>query len=153
MGTRTSLLLGLAVAALSASGCIVPANSPWLQYTSPEPIYVAEPPPPVRVEVRSPPTTADGVWIEGHWEWRDGRYLWVEGRWERSRHGYAWVAPRYERRGASWVYVRGHWRPAAGSGPVAAESRPVQRAIPAPPAQPAPPAVPAPAPESAPQKR
>lgn len=142
MGGPRVLLRCVPVAALLlAGGCIVPASSPWLAYVSPEPIVVDEPPPPTRVEVRSPAPTADGVWIQGHWEWREGRYLWVEGRWERSRHGYAWVAPRYVRRGAGWAYVRGHWRPATGS--LATQSqRPVQRAIPAPPAQRAVPAPP-----------
>lgn len=143
MGSREFLLCWVATA-MAASGCIIPANSPWVAYVSPEPIEVSAPPPPARVEVREPAPTADGVWIEGHWEWRDGRYLWVEGRWERSRHGYAWVAPRYERRGAGWMYVRGHWRPAGG---VAVQPRhPVQRAIPAPPAVPAPTPVVAPEP-------
>jgi len=142
-GSRTLLCCAPIAVVLIASGCVVRASSPWLAYVSPEPIVVAEPPPPARVEERSPAPTADGVWIEGHWEWRDGRYLWVEGRWERSRHGYLWVAPRYVRRGGGWAYVRGHWRPAAGAVAVQQQQRPVQRAIPAPPAQPAVPAPPA----------
>jgi YXWGXW repeat-containing protein len=128
MGTRSALLL----CALPVAGCIVHASSPWVAYTAPEPVIVAEPPPPARVEVPTPQPTADGVWIEGHWEWRAGRYLWVEGRWERTRHGYAWVAPRYEHSGNDWTYVRGHWRPATQ---MAAPRGPVQHAIPAPPAR------------------
>jgi hypothetical protein len=127
-------VLAVLVVLATGGGCVVRANTPWLAYVSPEPVVVAEPPPPARLEVRSPAPTTDGVWIEGHWEWRDGRYLWVEGRWERSRHGYAWVAPRYVRHGARWTYVRGHWRPAGAA--VASDQPSVQRAIPAPPAQP-----------------
>lgn len=132
MVIRSALLL----CAVSLAGCIVPANSPWVAYTAPEPVIVGEAPPPARVEVPTPQPTVDGVWLEGHWEWRAGRYLWVEGRWERTRHGYAWVAPRYVRNGNGWLYVRGHWRPATGT---AGPHSTVQRAIPAPPARTAPP--------------
>ena len=135
MGRRPLLLCAL----LPLGGCIVPANSPWLAYTAPEPIVVGEPPPPARVEVPAPQPSVDGVWIEGHWEWRGDRYLWVEGRWERPRHGYAWVAPRYERNRTGWIYVRGHWRPATA---IAGRQGHVQRAIPAPPARAAQPATP-----------
>ena len=125
---RTLSWWAVVVVAPLASGCIVRTTEPWVEYTAPEPIVVAEPPPPARAEVPAPQPMSDGVWLEGHWEWRSGRYLWVEGRWERSRHGYAWVAPRYEQSANGWVYVRGHWRPATGA---VAPRGTVRRAVPA----------------------
>ncbi|MBI2895489.1 MAG: hypothetical protein HYY06_18175 [Deltaproteobacteria bacterium] len=117
----------------AATGCTISTHGGWVEYSAPQPVVVAEPPPPVRVEVQEPPAYGDGVWIAGHWEWRVDRYVWVVGRWERARHGYSWIAPRYEHQGHGWVYVRGHWRPAGAAGrPPPPPARSVAPARPAP---------------------
>jgi len=129
IGGATATLWRLeAIAVVATAACVVHADAPWVEYTAPAPIEVAAPPPPSRVEVRGPAPMGDGIWIAGHWEWRDGRYLWIDGRWERDRAGYVWVEPRYARQGVGWVYVRGHWRPAsrwgAAPGPPDPRERP-----------------------------
>src|SRR4029078_12180199 len=45
-----------------------------------------EAPPAVRIERHG--ERRGCVWINGGWDWRDGRYVWVGGRYEPERRGY-----------------------------------------------------------------
>jgi len=50
------------------------------------------------------------VWIPGHNEWQDGRYVWIGGY-----YGYPpsprshWVGPRYPHNRNGYYYRPGHW--------------------------------------------
>jgi len=48
------------------------------------------------------------VWIAGHNEWDDGRWVWVGGYWTYPpRHGGHWVPGHYSERTGQWR--PGHW--------------------------------------------
>ncbi len=49
------------------------------------------------------------VWVQGHWEWRNGTYAWAPGHWERARSGYSYRQGRWDRRGNRWVWEPGRW--------------------------------------------
>ena len=57
------------------------------------------------------------VWVNGNWDWRDGRYVWVGGRYEPERRGHRWREPRWEVRDGAYIRVDGGW---VAVGPVAA---------------------------------
>ena len=64
-------------------------------------------PPARRVERWAP--RRGHVWVNGHWDWRNGDYVWVGGRYERERRGYRWREPRWEMRNGAYVSVAGGW--------------------------------------------
>jgi len=72
-------------------------------------VYVDTEPPPPQAEVRPASPAPNAVWIDGHWNWRGGRYVWVPGHWDRNPKG-SWVAGHWDKRGRRWVWVPGHWR-------------------------------------------
>ena len=64
-------------------------------------------PPAQRTETPGPRPGINSVWVDGHWEFREGHYLWSPGRWVRARPDHRWV-PGY------WVYQAQKWRFFAG---------------------------------------
>lgn len=75
-------------------------------------VYVHKGPPPLKVEVKSPPPHPRAVWIPGHWGWNKHsyRYVWVPGHWEIKPKGKVWVSGYWKQTPRGWVWVRGHWR-------------------------------------------
>ena len=71
-------------------------------------IWVTDPPPPLRVEVRPSPPTEFAIWIDGYWAWGGNDYYWVPGHWERSPRG-VWVPGRWEQGDRGYYWVKGHW--------------------------------------------
>jgi hypothetical protein len=66
-------------------------------------VRVGGPPPPPRADYRWAAPYRGAVWIPGHQEWIDGRWVWVGGY-----YGYP------PRRGGYWVpghYRHGYWYP------------------------------------------
>lgn len=50
------------------------------------------------------------VWIPGHNEWQNRRYVWVGGYYSYPpRSGQRWEEPRYTRRNDSYYYRPGRW--------------------------------------------
>jgi hypothetical protein len=81
------------------------------QASTPAPVYVSEPPPPVMHEVIVARPSRHHVWIAGHWYWQGGRYVWAAGRWEiPPRPHSSYVAAHWEYRGHGYVLIEGHWR-------------------------------------------
>ncbi len=72
-------------------------------------IFVRVAPPALRVEV-APEPRPGYLWVEGHWDWRNGRHEWVGGTWVRERHGYIYNPARWEERDGRWHLDRGGWR-------------------------------------------
>jgi hypothetical protein len=80
-----------------------------------------EPARPARVVKKAPPRprrvkqprrpSHDAVWIEGHWQWKGGRYVWTNGRWDRARRDQIWTQPTWERVKGGWIFVEGRWEP------------------------------------------
>lgn len=50
------------------------------------------------------------VWIDGEWEWNNGRYAYIGGHWERSRPGRVWVRGSWQSGARGYIWHRGHWR-------------------------------------------
>jgi hypothetical protein len=81
-----------------------------VRLTVPE-VRVRVAPPPPRVEHQPPRTSADHVWINGHWARRGNRTVWIPGAWVRPpRPGMVWERERWNKRGRSWFFAEGHWR-------------------------------------------
>lgn len=70
-------------------------------------IQVGTPPPPPRADYhRWPPPYRSAVWIPGHNEWINGRWVWVGGYYGYPpRPGAHWVPGRYKH----GYYYPGHW--------------------------------------------
>ena len=49
------------------------------------------------------------VWENGHYQYRNGRYIWVAGHWERARPGYVHVQPRWTEHNGRWRYEARRW--------------------------------------------
>ena len=70
-----------AFAGAAAALCVAAA----LPTTVSAQVYVQiAPPAPVAEVMPAPPRGM--VWVQGHHEWRHGRYLWVPGTWVHARH-------------------------------------------------------------------
>lgn len=73
-------------------------------------VVIAQAPPAPQQQVISARPSADHVWVEGWWEWRDGRHVWRPGEWViPPRRGAVWNPPRWERRSDGYVFVEGYW--------------------------------------------
>ncbi|HTE50569.1 MAG TPA: hypothetical protein VK698_06860 [Kofleriaceae bacterium] len=118
-------LIGLAGAALLASGCVVRAYSTPATATvytegsvhtsgavavdSSETYTVNNyPPEPLYEEVSVSPGYGY-VWIDGYWNWNGYDWAWSSGRWVRERQGYVYVAPYYDHLSGGYVYRGGYW--------------------------------------------
>lgn len=70
--------------------------------------------PPQRQDVpmaRPERPSAQHVWVEGYWTWRNERYEWMAGHWALPPSPSArWVAPRWEREGNGYRFYEGYWR-------------------------------------------
>ncbi len=72
-------------------------------------VSVGTPPPPPPAVVYRPwaPPYAGAVWIGGHNEWINGRWVWVGGYYSYPPRPHAvWVQPRYHH----GRYYNGYWR-------------------------------------------
>ncbi|MFI5168005.1 MAG: hypothetical protein ACHQQS_15460 [Thermoanaerobaculales bacterium] len=86
----------------------------WARIVPPagyEQVIVNAPPPPLRVDVMTPPPSADHFWIAGHWRWENRRYEWEAGRWELHHPGSVWVPAHWVRVNGVWRFAGGHWQP------------------------------------------
>ena len=100
---RTNWKSGLLIAALTAATAAVPAVGQIG-------VVIGRTPPPMRYERRGPMPGPGYVWVDGFWNWRDGRYIWVPGHWDRPPYaGAYWSHPHYDRYDDGWHYHEGHW--------------------------------------------
>jgi hypothetical protein len=79
---------------------------------SPETLVTLESPPPLRAEIiRTPPPTANHVWVAGYWTRHEERWTWVHGRWcERPRPNAVWVGGHWEKDSQGYAYTPGYWK-------------------------------------------
>ena len=72
--------------------------------------YVAQQPPPPRVETVVVTPGPGYVWIGGEWIWRGG-WVWVGGHWAYPPYpGAIWVHSTWNRGARGWHHSPGHWR-------------------------------------------
>ncbi len=64
------------------------------------------PPPPPMERVRA---RHGWVWVEGGFEWRNGRYRKLPGHWERERPDRHWHGGRWDWRGDHYEWIAGSW--------------------------------------------
>jgi hypothetical protein len=87
-------------------------------------VFIAMPPPPLRVEVVTVRPSPFHIWIAGYWHCDGRHYAWVAGHWVRPAHeGAVWVAPRYEHRSNGTVFIAGFWRHGHGHAEIVVPSR------------------------------
>lgn len=68
------------------------------------------PPPVLRYEERPPMPGPGYAWVDGHWGWRDGRYVWVPGEWRRPPFaGAFWSDGYWTHYPDGWHWQEGHW--------------------------------------------
>ena len=72
-------------------------------------VYVPEPPPAPRDEVKSPRPGPKAVWIDGHWKRSGGQWVWVTGHWVKKPKG-EWVPGHWKQTPRGHKWVKGHWR-------------------------------------------
>lgn len=73
-------------------------------------IYVIKSPPVKKVTVvKTPVPYSNAVWVNGHWSWREGKYIWINGYWTNPRRGHVWMQGFWVKKPRGWVWVEGHW--------------------------------------------
>jgi len=119
-GLRLAVLMGSALAGLSACASTPPPRETQVIVQTPQPaqqvVVAPGPPPPPHSELVPPPPPGAGavVWQPGHWlftgapgrdwSWQPGQYVpppmgqttWVPGRWLQQPTG-------------GWTWLEGHW--------------------------------------------
>ena len=72
-------------------------------------LYVPEPPPTPKEEIKPPRPGPKAAWVDGHWKWSHGQYVWVPGHWVKSPKG-VWVKGHWKKTPRGYKWVKGHWR-------------------------------------------
>jgi hypothetical protein len=72
-------------------------------------VYIPEPPPAPKKDVKSPRPHPKAVWVDGHWKWAGNHYQWVPGHWVKNPKGH-WVAGHWKKTPRGWKWAKGHWR-------------------------------------------
>ena len=72
-------------------------------------VDLPSPPTPVENGPSTPPPSDGAVWIPGHWEYREGRYVWQAGYWAYPNGVMMWHPPQYLYTGSGYLYVPGYW--------------------------------------------
>jgi len=91
------IALFIALSGLATEGCAARA------------VYVKNPPPAARHEVRPARPFANAMWIGGHWEWRGNKYVWKSGHWVKPVKGKRWVSGHWKNTPRGYVWVKGRW--------------------------------------------
>lgn len=72
-------------------------------------VYVPNPPPGPKNEVKTPRPGPKAVWIDGHWNWSGSQWVWVSGYWVKNPKGH-WVAGHWQKTPHGWKWSKGHWK-------------------------------------------
>jgi hypothetical protein len=80
-----------------------------------QPVYAAEPPPPLP-EYNQPPCPGDDyIWTPGYWGWENSGYYWVPGVWVTAPYIDAlWTPPYWGFVNGRYLWHRGYWGPHIG---------------------------------------
>jgi hypothetical protein len=71
--------------------------------------YLPPPPEPVDLGPSVPAPSAQHVYVQGCWVYRDGRYVWRPGFWHLTRREWVWVPAHYVWTPSGYVFVDGYW--------------------------------------------
>ena len=72
-------------------------------------VDLPEPPKTVENGPNTPPNRADGMWIPGNWEFRNGQYVWRPGYWAYPNGDMVWQPGQYLANGSGYSYAPGYW--------------------------------------------
>jgi hypothetical protein len=104
-------LVSLGLFALGCKERVVVYEQPAHEVVVGDVVYVQEEPPPIRVERAGRPPSRNHLWLEGHWMYRDRRYVWERGHWEAPPHrGDVWVTGHWVKGDHGYHWLPGHWR-------------------------------------------
>jgi hypothetical protein len=81
----------------------------WAAHQQQEVTYLPPPPAPLETGPSVPAPSADYVYVQGCWIYRDGHYVWRPGFWSGCRRGWVWVPSHYVWTPAGYVFVDGYW--------------------------------------------
>lgn len=73
-------------------------------------VYVQEPPPGPKDEVKPPRPGPKAAWVDGHWKRSGGQWAWAPGHWVKQPKG-QWVAGHWQETPRGYKWVDGHWKP------------------------------------------
>jgi len=68
------------------------------------------PPKPKKVVIVKKSPYKHGVWVSGHWTWKNGKYVWHDGHWVKAKPGFKWVQGHWKKTANGWVWIPGHWK-------------------------------------------
>lgn len=71
--------------------------------------YLPEPPESLERGPSSPAPSDEYFWVNGCWEYRDGRYAWRSGYWAPGHDQWVWVPAHYVWTPRGCVFVPGYW--------------------------------------------
>lgn len=73
-------------------------------------VVLQAPPAPQAPQAIPSRPSAQHVWIDGFWTWRNSRYEWMAGHWEVPPYsGAKWINPRVEPEAGSFRFYEGRW--------------------------------------------
>jgi hypothetical protein len=74
-------------------------------------IVAPYPPPPLRAEIPPLASSADALWLVGHWCWNGEKYHWTPGRYvQRPTPTANWRPGYWGQASGGWVWTDGHWQ-------------------------------------------
>ncbi|OGC06233.1 hypothetical protein A2V82_05535 [candidate division KSB1 bacterium RBG_16_48_16] len=97
-------LLACSLAMLFLLASVSPA------FSGPVVVVKTAPPAAKRVVVRPKSPYKHGVWVSGHWGWRNGKYVWLDGKWVKARTGFVWIDGHWQETPGGWKWIEGHWK-------------------------------------------
>jgi hypothetical protein len=110
---REILRLALVGSVLSALliGCSTAQYEPTVTTTPRGEVVVSQAPPPPRTEMPGIAPSAEQVWINGYWSYREGHYIWIPGHWEvRPRPTATYIPGHWAQSSRGWVWTPGYWQ-------------------------------------------
>ena len=81
----------------------------WAPLEADQLSYLPEPPETLETGPSSPAPSDDHFWVNGCWEYVDGRYAWRSGYWAPGRDDWVWVPAHYAWTPQGCLYVDGYW--------------------------------------------
>jgi WXXGXW repeat (2 copies) len=102
--------VGFAAAALFAialAGCAAPGENAGKGSAA---IAAPYPPPATLAQIPPPVPAPNSLWMVGHWNWTDARFVWTPGRYiQRPEPTANWMPGHWEQESGGWVWTDGHW--------------------------------------------
>jgi hypothetical protein len=94
----------------SSGAAVIPAAPAAVVPAAPSTVVVQAPPAP-QTEVMGVAPSPNHVWIPGHWNRDDDRWVWMSGHWERRPSSKSVYVPgHWEKKGDGYIWREGEWK-------------------------------------------